>query len=48
MKPDRPTPTRRSALQAALAAALALLPGRSRAAPPPKKPRKPIRWIGHG
>jgi len=48
MKPDRPTPTRRSALQAALAAALTLLSRRPRATPTPKKPRKPIRWIGHG
>jgi hypothetical protein len=47
MKPDRPT--RRAALQAALAAAVALLPRRrAAAAPRPKKPRKPIRWIGHG
>jgi hypothetical protein len=48
MKPDRPTPTRRSPLQAALAAAAALLSRRRRAAAAPPKPRKRIRWIGHG
>lgn len=51
MKPDRPkvTTTRRGALQAALAAAAALLTRRRRAeGAPSQKPRKRIRWIGHG